>query len=145
MTINNGDTVRVHYTGTLDDGTVFDSSRDREPLEFTMGDGMLIPGFETALLGLSVGDTNKTTISPDDAYGQPSDELILTVPRDQVPGHITPEAGLMLQVETENGMMDVLITDVTEQQVVLDANHPLAGESLTFEIEVLEVVQKPLS
>lgn len=135
MAIKNGDTVRVHYTGTLDDGTVFDSSRDREPLEFTMGEGMLIPGFEAALMGLAAGDTTKTTIQPEDAYGEPNDELILAVAREQVPDHITPEVGLMLQVQTEEGMMDVTITDVTDEQVVLDANHPLAGESLTFEIK----------
>lgn len=140
MTIKNGDTVLVHYTGTLNDGTEFDSSRDREPLEFTLGEGMLIPGFEKAVLGMTkVGDNVKVTIPAADAYGDRIDELVISVPRDQVPPHIEPEVGLMLQLMTDDGEMEVGITEVTDEAVTLDANHPLAGQDLTFEIELVEI------
>ncbi|UZP69008.1 peptidylprolyl isomerase [Desulfovibrio mangrovi] len=137
--VKDGDSVKVHYTGTLNDGTVFDSSRDREPLEFTMGSGMLIPGFESAVLGMGVGNTTKVTIAPENAYGEVNEELILDVPKSQVPGHITPEVGMMLQLQTEEGMMEVVIAAVNDDSIVLDANHPLAGQELTFEIEVVAI------
>lgn len=140
MSIKNGATVRVHYTGTLDDGTEFDSSRDREPLEFTLGEGMLIPGFEKAVLGMSkVGDAVKVVIPAEEAYGERLEELVISVPRDQVPPHIEPEVGLMLQLMTDGGEMEVAVTEVTEEAVTLDANHPLAGETLTFDIELVEL------
>ncbi|GFM31902.1 peptidylprolyl isomerase [Desulfovibrio subterraneus] len=137
--VKDGDSVKVHYTGTLNDGTVFDSSRDREPLEFTMGSGMLIPGFESAVLGMGVGNTTKVTIAPENAYGEVNEELVLDVPRSQVPSHITPEVGMMLQLQTEEGMMEVVIASVNDDSIVLDANHPLAGQELTFEIEVVAI------
>ena len=140
MQVKNGDTVRVHYTGKLDDGTVFDSSRDGEPLEATLGEEMLIPGFERALLGLSVGDTITVSIAPEDAYGQASEELLLAVPRDKFPAHLVPEKGIMLQVSTDQGEMDVRIADVTDEEVILDANHPLAGQTLTFELELMAIL-----
>lgn len=140
MQVKNGDTVRVHYTGKLDDGTVFDSSRDGEPLEATLGEEMLIPGFERALLGLSVGESVTVTIAPEDAYGEVSEELLLAVPRDQFPAHLVPEKGLMLQINTDQGDMDVRIADVTDTEIVLDANHPLAGQALTFELELVAIV-----
>lgn len=139
MAAKNGDTLRVHYTGTLDDGTEFDSSREREPLEFTLGEGSLIPGFEKAVTGKEAGETVKVTIPAEDAYGEHLEELVIEVERGQVPAHITPEVGLMLQLTTEDGEMDVLITEVNDEIITLDANHPLAGENLTFEIEILEV------
>ncbi|GFM37219.1 FKBP-type peptidyl-prolyl cis-trans isomerase [Desulfovibrio psychrotolerans] len=134
-----GDSVKVHYTGTLSDGTVFDSSRDGEPLEFTLGSGMLIPGFEAAVIGMSVGDATKVSIAPENAYGSVNEELVLDIPRSQVPPHISPEVGMMLQLQTDDGMMEVVITSVTDDAIVLDANHPLAGQELTFEIEVMEI------
>ncbi len=138
--IKDGDSVKVHYTGTLKDGTVFDSSRDREPLEFTLGSGMLIPGFEAAVVGMTVGDSTKVTIAPENAYGDVNEELVLTVPMEQVPSHITPEAGMMLQLQTEDGgAMEVVITSVSDDGIVLDANHPLAGQELTFDIEIVEI------
>lgn len=139
MAAKNGDTLRVHYTGTLDDGTEFDSSREREPLEFTLGEGSLIPGFEKAVTGKEAGETVKVTIPAEDAYGEHLEELVIEVERGQVPAHITPEVGLMLQLTTEDGEMDVLITEVNDEVITLDANHPLAGENLTFEIEILEI------
>lgn len=137
--VKDGDTVKVHYTGTLNDGTVFDSSRERDPLEFTMGSGMLIPGFEKAVTGKSVGDTTKVTIPPAEAYGEVNEELVLDIPRSQVPEHITPEVGMMLQLQTDGGVMEVVITSVSDESVVLDANHPLAGQDLTFEIEIVGI------
>lgn len=137
--VKDGDSVKVHYTGTLNDGTVFDSSRDREPLEFTLGSGMLIPGFEAAVLGMGVGNTTKVTIAPENAYGEVNEELVMDIPASQVPAHITPEVGMMLQLQTDDGVMEVVIAEVNDDTIVLDANHPLAGQELTFEIEVVEI------
>jgi peptidylprolyl isomerase len=135
-----GETVRVHYTGTLTDGTVFDSSRERDPLEFTMGNGQLIPGFEQAVDGLGAGEAAKITIPAAEAYGESRDELKITVLRNQVPPAIETKVGERLMIrQQDGGMMDVIIVDVSDTHVVLDANHPLAGQDLTFEIEVVEV------
>ncbi len=139
MPIKNDDTVQVHYTGTLTDGSVFDSSLDRDPLEFTMGKQMLIAGFENAVMGKEVGDKVKVTIAPEDAYGDVDSELIFEVPLSEVPEHITPEPGLQLQLSNEEGIMNVTIDDVTEDSIMLNANHPLAGQTLTFEIEIIAV------
>ncbi|MBO4300029.1 MAG: peptidylprolyl isomerase [Desulfovibrio sp.] len=139
MPITKGDTIRVHYTGTLEDGTVFDSSRERDSLEFTLGKGMLISGFETAVEGHEVGDTVTVTIPPSEAYGDMDPELIFTVPRAQVPDHIPLEVGTPLQLSNEQGQMDVTISEVGTDEITLDANHPLAGKTLTFEIEILSV------
>ena len=138
--VKDGDSVKVHYTGTLEDGTVFDSSREREPLEFTLGSDMLIAGFEKAVVGMGIGDATKVTIPADEAYGQRNDEMVIDVAKDQVPEHITPEIGMLLQLESEGGVMEVVITDVKEDGITLDANHPLAGKDLTFEIELVEIV-----
>jgi peptidylprolyl isomerase len=141
MRAKNGDTVRVHYTGTLDDGTVFDSSVENgEPLEAILGEGMLIPGFERALLGMKTGDKITVRIEPEDAYGEVSEELLLAVPRDSFPPHLIPEVGLMLQVNTDRGDMDVVIARMTETEIILDANHPLAGQALTFALELVVIV-----
>lgn len=139
MSIKKGDTVRVHYTGTLADGTVFDSSRERDPLEFTLGKGTLIPGFEAAVEGRELNDVVSVTIPPDQGYGESDPELIFTVARAQVPDHIPLNVGVPLQLSNEQGQMDVTITDVSEDEVTLDANHPLAGKELTFEIEIVGV------
>lgn len=139
MAIKDGDTVRVHYTGTFSDGEVFDSSREREPLEFTLGDESLISGFEEALIGRAKGDRFTVTIPADEAYGEHLEELLMEVPRSEVPEDITPEVGVMLQIATDDGDMEVQIVEVTDEIVILDANHPLAGEDLTFDIEVIEV------
>lgn len=139
MPIKDGDTLRVHYTGTLADGTIFDTSKERDPLEFTLGRGMLIPGFEAAVLGREAGETVTTTIPPNEAYGEIDLELIFTVARAQVPSHIPLEVGTPLQLSNEQGQMDVTITAVDAEEVTLDANHPLAGKALTFEIEILEI------
>ncbi len=139
MPIKDGDTVQVHYTGTLADGTVFDSSKDREPLKFVMGKGQLIAGFEAAVMDREVGDSVKVEIPPAEAYGEADEQLMFTVPRDEVPEHIEPEIGLQLQLSNEEGSMNVTISEVNEDSIVLNANHPLAGKTLTFEIEIVAV------
>ncbi|MEG2140380.1 MAG: FKBP-type peptidyl-prolyl cis-trans isomerase, partial [Bilophila sp.] len=122
MAIKDGDTVRVHYTGTFSDGEVFDSSREREPLEFTLGDESLISGFEEALIGRAKGDRFTVTIPADEAYGEHLEELLMEVPRSEVPDDITPEVGIMLQIATDDGDMEVQIVEVTDDVVILDAN-----------------------
>lgn len=139
MPIKDGDTVKVHYTGSLADGTIFDSSRERDPLEFVMGKKMLIAGFEAAVMGKEIGDTVTTNIPPDQGYGEADPELVFTVARAQVPAHITPEVGMQLQLSSDEGAMDVTIVDVGLDEITLDANHMLAGKTLTFEIEVVDV------
>lgn len=139
MSIKNGDSVRVHYTGTLSDGTEFDSSADAEPLEFVMGSESLIAGFEAALMGKAVGDKFTVTIPAAEAYGEHQDELVFSVPVASLPEQMAYEAGLALQLTTDQGEMDVMVTEVTDETVTLDANHPLAGEDLTFALEVIAV------
>lgn len=139
MPIKKGDKVKVHYTGKLADGTVFDSSKDREPLEFTLGKGQLIPGFEAAVEGKEPGETVTVVIQPKDAYGESDPEMIFTVPKGQVPENIPLEPGTPVHLKSDNGQqMDVVITEVGPDEVTLDANHPLAGKELTFDIEILD-------
>lgn len=135
-----GDTVSIHYTGTLADGTTFDSSDGREPLKFQMGAGQIIPGLEAALEGMAVGDEKTVTIAADDAYGQHQPEGLQEVPRSAIPDHIPLDLGTQLQVQTPQGQtLPVTVTQVTEESVTLDANHPLAGKDLTFAVKVVEI------
>jgi peptidylprolyl isomerase len=137
-----GDTVKVHYTGKLDDGTVFDTSAEREPLEFTVGEGQVIPGFEQAVVGMAPGDSKTAKIGADDAYGPHRPEMVLSVERDQFPTNVEPELDQQLQIRQPDGPTFVVtVTGITDdgQQVTLDANHPLAGKDLTFEIELVEI------
>lgn len=141
--VKDGDTVKVHYTGTLtEDGTVFDSSREREPLEFELGEGKLIPGFEEAVIGMEVGEDTTVEIDSEDAYGQRREDLELEVSKSDLPDNIEPEVGMQLQMQQqENGQaIPVQITDVEDDIVKLDANHPLAGKDLTFDIELVDIV-----
>lgn len=136
-----GDTVKIHYTGKLDDGTVFDSSVNREPLEFTLNAGQVIPGFDQAVVGMSPGESKTETIPMDQAYGPHRPEMVLQVDRQQMPPNLEPEVGQQLQVQSPQGQaVPVMITEVTDSKITLDANHPLAGEDLTFEIELVEIV-----
>ena len=135
-----GDIVKIHYTGKLDDGTVFDSSVNREPLEFTLSGGQVIPGFDEAVLGMSPGESKTQKIPMDQAYGPHRDEMVLEISRQQIPPELEPEVGQQLQVQQENGQtIPVFVTEVTESKVTLDANHPLAGEDLTFDIQLVEI------
>ncbi|ASQ91245.1 peptidylprolyl isomerase [Prosthecochloris sp. GSB1] len=136
-----GDKVKVHYTGKLDDGSVFDTSAERQPLEFTIGEGAVIPGFERAVIGLQPGESTETTIASTDAYGPRSEELVTEVKREQLPADLDVSIGQQLQVGMANGQTAVvLVTDVTETGIMIDANHPLAGMDLTFSIELVEIV-----
>lgn len=136
-----GDTVRIHYTGTLDDGTQFDSSAARDPLEFALGKGQVIPGFDNAVNGMSVGDNKTVTIPPEEAYGLRHDQLIQEVPRNVLPEDVTPAIGMQLQSQGPEGqVMDLFITAVEPESITVDANHPLSGQALTFAIELVEIV-----
>jgi FKBP-type peptidyl-prolyl cis-trans isomerase 2 len=136
-----GDTVRVHYTGKLKDGTVFDTSGDRAPLEFTIGGGQVIPGFEQAVVGMEPGETKTATIPPEEAYGPHREDMVLTVDRDLFPEEINPEPGQHLQVQQPYGRAAiVVVSEVSESTVTLDANHPLAGQPLTFDIQLVDLV-----
>jgi peptidylprolyl isomerase len=136
MAASAGDKVSVHYTGRLDDGTVFDSSQGRDPLEFTLGTQSVITGFELAVLGLEVGERRTVVVGPEDAYGVYHQDRVAVVDRSVLPDEITPEVGMILRGEGQNGEMLVTITDVSDDRVTLDGNHPLAGKQLTFEIEL---------
>jgi FKBP-type peptidyl-prolyl cis-trans isomerase 2 len=134
-----GDTVKVHYTGKLDDGTVFDSSRERDPLEFKLGSGQVIPGFENGIVGMEEGGTKTVTIPPEEAYGAKHDGWPRQVKKDQLPEGLTPQVGTFLQVQQPDGsVIQVIIAQVNEDDVVLD-NHPLAGQSLHFDVELVAI------
>lgn len=135
-----GDQVKVHYTGTLEDGTTFDSSEGRDPLAFEIGAGMMIPGFDAAVNGMNIGDKVTIDIPSAEAYGEAQKELIIDVPKDQVPADMKPEVGQALSVNQPNGQpMPVVVLEVTDEKIVLDANHPLAGKDLKFAIELVEI------
>nr|WP_088888765.1 peptidylprolyl isomerase [Leptolyngbya ohadii] len=135
-----GDTVKVHYTGKLEDGTVFDSSVDREPLEFKIGAGNLIPGFEQAVVGMAEGESKTETISTENAYGSYAEEMVITVDRSDMPADMEPQVGQQLHLQQSDGqIIPVIVTDVSKATVTLDANHPLAGENLTFEIQLVAI------
>jgi peptidylprolyl isomerase len=136
-----GDTVKVHYTGRLDDGSEFDSSRDDSPLEFTIGKGDVIQGFESAIIGMTPGETKTITIPADEAYGQYNEEMVAVAERDQFPKNTSPEIGQEYEMCNEEGKSLVMtVIEVSDSQITLDANHPLAGEDLTFDLELVEIV-----
>lgn len=136
-----GDTVRVHYTGTFDDGTVFDTSVEREPLQFTVGAGMVIAGFDNAVTGMEPGQKKTVNIPAEQAYGPRSEELVAEIGRDRLPADLEIEIGQQLQVGLADGdQAVVMIVDVSETTVTLDANHPMAGMDLNFELELIEIV-----
>ena len=134
-----GDTVRVHYTGRLDDGSVFDSSDGRDPLQFEVGSGQVIPGFDRAVTGMVPGEARSVTIEASDAYGDRRDDLILVVVRTQLPPDLQPEVGQQLQLSQEGTAFAVTVADVTADAITLDANHPLAGETLTFDLHLVGI------
>jgi peptidylprolyl isomerase len=135
-----GDTVKVHYTGKLEDGTVFDSSENRDPLEFTIGEGKIIPGFERAVVGMSPGESKTEKVPADQAFGPYREELILEVDRQQIPADVELKVGKRLQLRDANGQATQgLVTDVSESKVKFDTNHPLARNDLIFNIQLLEI------
>lgn len=136
-----GDTVRMHYSGSLPDGTKFDSSEGRDPLEFTLGSGQIIPGLDSAVTGMEVGESKQVTVEPAEGYGDRDPSRIQAVPRDQIPEHIPTDPGTQLQMQTPEGQtLPVVIAEANDSEVTLDANHPLAGQKLTFDVELVEIV-----
>jgi peptidylprolyl isomerase len=137
--VRRGDNVKVHYTGKLTDGTVFDSSEGKDPLEFAVGAGQVIQGFEEGVVGMKVGESKNIEIPAAKAYGERNEEMIMEVPMTHVPPEIKPEIGMRLEVGGQNGeIIRVVIVDITEKSVILDANAPLAGKDLIFEIELID-------
>jgi peptidylprolyl isomerase len=135
-----GDTVKVHYTGKLDDGTQFDSSADRDPLEFTVGSGQVIPGFEKAVEGMAVGDSKTVNIPPEDAYGPRHDQMIQQVPKSALPDDLNPTEGMALQARGQDGqVLNLTVTAVDTDSITVDGNHPLAGKPLNFDIQLVEI------
>ncbi|MGH9841590.1 MAG: FKBP-type peptidyl-prolyl cis-trans isomerase [Blastocatellia bacterium] len=138
-TVKSGDTVKVHYTGAFDSGEVFDTSEGTDPLVFTIGAGQVIPGFDAALLGMQIGETKKVVIPPDQAYGLRQEELVQTVNRGQFQlGDVQPEVGMAIEMHTPQGSIPLVITELSDTTVTLDANHPLAGEELHFALTLVE-------
>jgi FKBP-type peptidyl-prolyl cis-trans isomerase 2 len=131
--VSTGDTVAVHYTGRLDNGEVFDSSRGREPLSFTVGEGAIIPGFEAGVSGLQVGESRAVRVEPADGYGERRDDLVVQVDKARAPEGLSPNDRVRI------GDQPAVVTEVTDDHVVVDANHPLAGQALNFEVEVVEI------
>jgi len=138
--VKSGDTVKVHYHGKLTDGTTFDSSEGHEPLEFEVGSGSVIAGFDSGVTGMSVGEKKTINIPVDDAYGQKQEDLFMEFPRDRFPEDVEPEVGMQLNMSNGAGQdFPVIIREVNDDTVILDANHPLAGEDLTFDLELVEI------
>ncbi|SHO47928.1 FKBP-type peptidyl-prolyl cis-trans isomerase [Desulfopila aestuarii] len=138
--VKNGDTVKVHYTGTLEDGSVFDSSEGRDPLEFKVGSGQVIVGFDEAVTGMAVGEKKTVMIPCSKAYGELQEDLVMTVPQAQVPPDLKLEVGMLLEVGGTNGeVLRVKVIDITPDSVMLDANPPLAGKDLTFALELVGI------
>jgi len=136
-----GDTVRVHFTGKLNDGTVFGTSTGRDPLQFTIGRGRMPQGFQQSVVGMSPGESKTTTVPAEEAHGPRDEEMVLVRDRQRIPEHLQPEIGDELTIRQPDGETFVVtVTDVSESSVTLDANHPLAGEDLTFDILLVEIV-----
>lgn len=136
--ITQGSTVEVHYTGRFIDGEVFDSSEGKDPLQFQIGSGQIIPGFETAIMGKNIGEKVSVTIAPDQAYGQLREDLVIEVPLDKMPGAV--EVGQLLQADGGDGqVVQVIVKEIKEEVIVIDGNHPLAGQELVFDIEVVSI------
>jgi peptidylprolyl isomerase len=139
--VKKGDTVKVHYQGRMTNGETFDSSEGREPLEFKVGTGMVIAGFDNGVLDMKKGDKKTVEIPVDNAYGPRDESLVIEFPREKLPPDLKPEEGMQLQLSNQDGQVyPVVVTSVGENSIMLDANHPLAGEDLIFDIELVEIV-----
>ena len=135
-----GDTVKVHFTGKLESGEVFADSRDGEPFEFLLGEGNVIPGFENGILGMEVGEKKTITVPPGEAYGQRSEELIANIKKDDLPEDVSPVIGQKLKMQApDGGYIDLVIAAMDEDSITLDANHPLAGNTLVFHVELVQI------
>jgi len=138
--VKKGDKVKIHYTGRIKDGQVFDTSQKRGPFEFEIGSGSVIPGVDNAVTGMKPGDKRKVTVPPKDAYGERDQNLLIDLPKDKIPADVEPQVGMRLSLSNPKGQtLPVLVTEVGDQSIKLDANHPLAGKDLIFDIELLEI------
>lgn len=139
MTIKKGDKIKVEYTGTLDDGTVFDTSEGKQPIEFEVGKGMVIPGFDNAVVGMKKEEEKEVKLEAKDAYGERNDQLLKKVPKEQLPKGPEPKVGMMVGLSTPQGQqIPAKITEVTDKEITIDLNHPLSGKTLNFKIKVVE-------
>jgi FKBP-type peptidyl-prolyl cis-trans isomerase 2 len=140
MTAKANDKVKVHYKGTLNNGEVFDSSEGRDPLEFTLGSGQVISGFDKGILGMKINESKTINIPSHEAYGEIREELIQEVAKKDLPAEINPEVGLKLMSQTQDGQqIPLVVTEVKDESIVVDANHPLAGKDLIFEVTLMEI------
>jgi FKBP-type peptidyl-prolyl cis-trans isomerase 2 len=140
MTVKKGDSVKVHYKGTLTDGQLFDTSEGRDPLEFKVGEGMVIAGFDNALIGMAIGEKKTVNIPVDEAYGQKSEDMIIKMPKDQIPADMDPQMGQELNLTDQDGnIIPVKVVGVSNAELILDANHPLAGMDLNFDLELISI------
>ena len=138
--VKNGDTVKIHYTGKLEDGQLFDTSRERQPLEFTVGNGEIMPGLENRIIGMEAGDIKSIEVPPEEAFGTRREELVVEIMKSNLPDHIEPNLGQRLRMRDKNGnAIDVAITEIKEETITLDANHPLVGHTLCFDLELVEI------
>lgn len=140
MTIEAGNQISVHYTGTFEDGEVFDSSQGRDPLSFEVGAGQMIEGFDQAVVGMKVGESKKITLAPEEAYGPRNEELLMDFPMANFPEDMKVEVGMMLQLTNQDGQpVPATVAEINEESVKMDVNHPMAGKTLNFDIEIVEV------
>ena len=140
MAIQNNDNVSVHYTGTFEDGEVFDSSREKDPLSFEVGAGQMIQGFDAAVVGMEVGESKQITLAPEEAYGPRNEEMLVEMPNSSFPEDMELEVGMQLQLTNQNGQpVPATVANVGDENVTMDVNHPMAGKTLLFDIEIVEV------
>ena len=138
--VKNGDRVKIHYTGKLKDGEIFDTSRERQPLEFIVGNREMMPGIENSVIGMEAGEKKSIEIPPEEAYGPRQEELVVEISKSKLPDHIEPSLGLRLQMQDANGNhYELAIIEIKEETIALDANHPLAGHTLFFDLELVEI------
>ncbi len=138
-----GDKVKVHYVGKLSNGEVFDQTQQEEPLDFEIGKGQLIQGFEQAVIGMEAGETKTEQVPYDFAYGERRDDLVLQLEKDKIPEHLNPQVGDQLEIKQDEGNnIPVVVKEITEEAMTIDANHPLAGQDLTFDLELVEISGK---
>jgi peptidylprolyl isomerase len=141
QSVKKGDTVKIHYTGRIKDGPVFDSSVERDPLEFEIGSGSIIKGLEKAVVGMKPGEKKEISVPPEEGYGDLDQKLLFDMPKEKIPADIKPEVGMRLQLVNSKGQtIPVLITEIKDESIKIDANHPLAGKELIFNIELLQIV-----